>query len=173
MLTEEHCAAAQASLAWAVEALTEADLPTVRVAQYVAPRKRLLLTQKARFEDVAWAWPLGVLLLTPEQSLMTIGETTRAVAPGYPGHVSAERERRRELTRVASESGFTPGEVIYFDSEPITLEPGEPLAGGSLLSTEGDTLMIRWNPRMVGASLVPFGRYLREQVSLRIEHRGA
>lgn len=169
LLTTDIAREATATIALASRALSAAGVAPVRVAEFVAPTKRLLFTKKARFVEVARAWPLGAVLITVEGALLTVGETTRVVAPGYPGHVSGERERRREITRVASESGFVEGETIYFDTHPIPLDAGAPMPEDSPLGISDETLTIRWNPKLPSSNAVPFSSYISEQVQLRIE----
>lgn len=156
-----------------VKRLSEAQVPPARLAEFHPASKRFLFSRKARFTEISSVWPLGVLLLSPAGDLYTAGETTRAVPPGHPGHVSVERERRREYTRVAYESGFEHGEVLYFNSPRIPVEPGAVFGNDCALSLTEDGARVRWNRNMPGSATVPLATYLDERISLSIERLSA
>lgn len=168
-VTSEHVAEVQSLTTDAVTRLSEARVAKARLTQFVPATRRFLVPRKARFVTLDEVWPLGVLLLSPAGDLYTAGETTRAVAPGYPGHVSMERERRREYTSIAFESGFEPGEVVYFDSPRIVMETGVALDTPGALATHEGRLVVRWNPTVSLENARPFAAYVSEQVALRLE----
>lgn len=148
--------------------LAKRGVSTVTLADFSPATKRFLFTKKAAFTPRAEVWSLGVLLIAVDSTLYTAGETTRAVQPGYPGHVSHERERRREFTKVAFESGFAPGTVIYFDSPEIALHPGAILPDDSALTETDGEIRVRWNRKLPHTSTVPLERYLNEQLELKL-----
>lgn len=151
--------------------LSDAGIDTVTIAKFVPASKRFLFTKKARFETITKAWPLGVLLLSTDNRLFATGETTRAVAPGYPGHTSTERERRREYNKVAFNSGFEVGEVIYFECDPLELTSGEHSEVKHPLVLDVDTLKVLWNRSATASTAIKFENYVNEQVGLAVENK--
>lgn len=159
----------QALLEDAVVRLTAAGAKKAQIAAFVPAKRKFLISKKAHFTNLVKAWPLGVFLLTEDGELYSVGETTRAVDPGYPGHVSAERERRREFTRIAFASGYPAGEVVYFACTKISIEEGASLPDGSPLIIVNGELRVLWNPGIPAAAATPFASYLAEQVDLRLK----
>lgn len=156
----------------AIERLREAEVPQHRIVEYVPETKRwLVFTKPALFTELERVWRLGVLLLNDRGEWFTAGETTRAIPPGHPGHVSIERERRRELTRAAYESHFEEGAVLYFHSPRIPLEAGEKLDGQSAIVIQNDELCVRWNRSLPVSMARNFSAYVSEQVDLALEQR--
>lgn len=161
----------RAILTEAVDTLQAAGINSEQLASLVPSRKRWFFTQKARFEPTGKIWPLGVLLLGTDAELYSIGETTRAVAPGYPGHVSLDRERRRELTSIAHRGPFPEGTVIHFNAHHIDIQPGSELDATSPVILDNDVALVRWNPGISSADARPFEEYIQERVQLLIEHK--
>ncbi|HUH52457.1 MAG TPA: hypothetical protein VLZ31_00205 [Microbacteriaceae bacterium] len=153
----------------AANRLVQASIMPARVADFVPAKKRFFFTKKAQFVEISKAWRLGVFLISPDAELYCVGETTRAVPPGYPGHVSNERERRREYTKAAFQSGFPEGEVLFFNSPLVHLEAGAELPSSSALLLHDGVFKVRWNPDVTHETAVPFASYLEEQISLQIE----
>lgn len=153
----------------AAQRLQQARITPATIADFLPERKQWFLTKKARFTTLCVGWPLGVLLITPDGEMHTAGESTRAVPPGHPGHVSVDRERRREYTRLAFESGYPEGEVIYFNSPRIELVPGLTLPDHSAVAMRDGVLTVRWNRHLPAAQGIPFDSYVAERVTLRIE----
>lgn len=154
----------------AAEKLREVGVPQHRIVQYVPETKRwVVFTKPAVFTEDERVWRLGVLLLSEQGDWFTAGETTRAVAPGHPGHVSVERERRRDLTRAAYESNFEEGAVLYFNSPRIMLAIGDtPDPQSAIVMIDGE-LRVRWNRALHLSTARPLHTYVKEQVELAIE----
>lgn len=167
-LTPEQAEVLQHVVSSTAALLAKRGVSTVTLADFVPPTRKFLFTKKATFVSRAEVWSLGVLLISVDGTLHTAGETTRAVQPGYPGHVSHERERRREFTKVAFESGFTPGSVIYFDSPEIPVRPGGILPEGSALTEVDGEIRVRWNRTLPSSSTIPVERYIHEQLDLKL-----
>lgn len=159
----------QDTLTIAVERLQRAAVKDQQLASLSAAHKRWFFAKKARFESLTRVWPLGVLLVTTDGQMYATGETTRATAPGYPGHVSEERERRRELTAIAHRGRFVEGEIIHFNAPLIDISPGSMLNSESpIILTERGPL-VRWNPGVSLENAQPFDAYVQERVQLLVE----
>lgn len=172
IITEPLAREATSIATTAMMRLRAAGVPQHRIVEYIPETKRwLLFTKPALFTEQERVWRLGVLLLNDQGEWFTAGETTRAVPPGHPGHVSIERERRRELTRAAFESHFEEGAVLYFHSPRIPLEAGEKLDGQSAIVIQNDELCVRWNRSLPVSMARSFSSYVSEQVDLALEQR--
>lgn len=168
-LTASQVQDANALIDRAIAHLSIKHITPVRITEFIPAHTRFFITKKARFIDLAVGWQLGVLLLTSDGGIHTAGESTRAVPPGHPGHVSLDRERRREFMRIAFEHGFTEGEVLYFNSPAIPLEVGQSLPNDAALVLHNETLSVRWNRNLPVDTSVPLERYLNEQLALKTE----
>src|SRR5215207_7427039 len=78
--------------------------------------RRTVLVSRGR------VWRLGELLLGRDRRLYQAGSVTRAVEPRHPNYQSVSGEERREIRRIALESGFGHGEVVNFDAEELRLD---------------------------------------------------
>jgi hypothetical protein len=105
-------------------------------------------------------WRLGVLLLDRERRLYAGGAVTRAVEPRHPNYQSVSGEERRELRRIALESGFPPGEVVNYDAEELPLDEESLRGGGGPLELADDALLVHW---AAGQRAVDLARYLEER----------
>jgi hypothetical protein len=105
-------------------------------------------------------WRLGVLLLDRERRLYTGGAVTRAVEPRHPNYQSVSGEERREMRRIALESGFPPGEVVNYDAEELPLDEESLRGGAGPLELAEGVLLVHW---AAGQRAVDLGRYLEER----------
>jgi len=114
-------------------------------------------------------WRLGVLLLGHDRRLYAAGSVTRAVEPRHPNYQSLSGEERREIRRIALESGFAHGEVINFEVEELALDEESLRRGSGPLVLDGERLLVQWAP---GQGFVPLAPYLEERGRLLSQHDG-
>lgn len=175
----------------AVENLKTAGVKQVVIAKFVPQKRFLFFKKKAHFVERGKAWHLGVLLLAENGKLFSAGESTRAVPPGYPGHTSGERERRRVYTKAAHESGFELGQVVFFDSPEIVLvssgdaevegatniegatsdegatpNPADQNTIEPLIISDDGEILVRWNKHAATENAIPLEKYMLEQIEL-------
>jgi hypothetical protein len=113
------------------------------------------------------AWRLGVLLLDRHSQLYSTGEVTRAVEPGRAAtNRSDAGELRRSVRTAAARGPFDEGEVVNYYFVPISLDVDRLRDGSGPLSTEGDTVMVRWDD---GLGSSPLDAYLTERATLLAE----
>jgi hypothetical protein len=105
-------------------------------------------------------WRLGVLLLDRERRLYAAGAVTRAVDPRHPNYQSVSGEERREVRRIALESGFPPGEVVNYDAELLALDEESLHRGSGPLELVDERLLVHWAP---GQRAVDLAGYLEER----------
>jgi len=148
------------------EALTAAGARDEALAEYVPSRRVLLIDRPSQMRPLGRVWRLGVVLLTPDGSLLATGATTRAVEPGHPGHVALSVEDRREHRAAAYRGPFERGETVNYDAVPIPLAV-EALAAsaGPLLLRDGRVL-VRWSASLGDEAAAPFEPYLSERAEL-------
>ena len=114
-------------------------------------------------------WRLGVLLLGRDRRLYAAGAVTRAVEPRHPNYQSVSGEVRREIRRIALESGFEVGETVNFDADELALDEDSLHRGSGPLLLDGDRLLVRWAPHQAHVPLAP---YLDERGRLLMQHDG-
>lgn len=154
----------------AAASLSEARVKQAYVAELRRVRTRWLVTKKDRLFERARVWPVGVLLLADDGRVFTGGEAVRAVPPLHPGHVSAERERRRALTRLAYESDLPNGATVFLNAEEVRVEDVAEASGGVITLVDSE-LHVRWNRRDPGSTRL-LEPYLREHIELILTREG-
>lgn len=147
--------------------LTESRIGDEALAEFHPPRRRLgLFRQEARMVPVGRVWRLGVLLLGADGRLAAATRSTRAIAPGYPGHHSLSLEQRKRFRAAAVQAGYAEGETVHFDAEPVELDAAVLRSTrGPLLLRDG-ALLVRWSPAVDDADAQPFEAYLSERLDL-------
>jgi hypothetical protein len=150
-----------------VTTLTGAGATDEALADFVPPRKVLLIERPAVMRPLGRVWRLGVFLIDADARLLATGSIVRAVEPGHRGHVAIATEDRREHRAAAFRGPFARGETVNYDAAPIDIDP-ESLrdASGPLFLHDGRAL-VRWtSAAFADASAIEFERYLAERVEL-------
>ena len=149
--------------------LSEHGARTELLARLRRRRGLLGLTGGSSLVPQARAWRLGVLLLDVDGRLYTGGTVTRSVEPRHPNYQSVSGEERRELRRMAFESGLPAGEVVTVDPEELPLDRDSLARGSGPLSLDGDRVVVSWAP---GQRSVDLSRYLDERARLLRQRDG-
>jgi|GEM_PF-2268198 len=169
--------AARATVVDAVARLAEANVPDEAHARYL-PESRLLgiIPRRARFEPLGRVWRLGVLLVDRDANVYAVGTTTRAVKPGHRQHQSVSAEERKAVRLAAYNGPFEEGEVVDFDTTPVSLDSEAPAPlcapAAAPLYLHDDALLVRWRPDAPDAEGMPFSVYVAEQLDLAILRTG-
>jgi len=121
---------ARSACAEAVSRLQAAGVAPDALAEYVPPRRVLLVTKKPTMRPLGEAWRIGTILLGTDGALYALGSSTRAAERGRPGYQSISREERREIAAAALRGGYPVGTVVTYDARPLRLELGAPVIGG-------------------------------------------
>lgn len=149
----------------AVVRLRDAGVADEVVAERIVPRRILGVTRPDRLREVTRAWRLGVLLLTRDGGLRSIGTAFRSGEPAHSAMRSRIAEERLELQRAARRGGIRDGETVNVDVARVALEPDAVGVASSPLLLHAGTLLVRWAR---AADPAPFDRYFAEQVALRL-----
>jgi len=162
----------------AAAALRDANIPPQALAEYVAPRRVLLLfTRPATMRRVGEVWRLGGLLLSTDGQLYASGRATRAAERGRPGYQSLSREERREIAAAALRGGFAAGESVNFDAEGIPLDPASTpaLSPATLASPDSPVgyadgeVRVRWRAGAPLTGAPTLATFLADRSALLIE----
>jgi len=155
------------SIETAVASLRAADARTEALAEFV-PRRRVLklFPRAASFTAIGPVWRLGVFLLDEAGTLRTVGTTTRAVAPGYPGFQSVSAEERRGYRAAAFAGPFEVGETVNFGTQAIELTADALVDSPGPLFISAGRPLVRWNPSATSDSATDFPAYLAERAEL-------
>ncbi|GAB2512222.1 hypothetical protein [Paramicrobacterium agarici] len=150
-----------------VRELSDAQVPTEPLADYVPPRRvALVFRHDSRLVETARVWRLGVLLIDTGAGLYAAGETTRAVEPGWPQHQATSMEIRREYRGAALRGGFATGTTINITATPIDVtEEGLTDAAGPVFLREG-VIRVRWSAHVGDDAAMPIDAYLTERIEL-------
>jgi len=174
----DAAATARAAIAAAASRLSAANARTESLAELRVPRGVGPFRRAPRFVPIAEVWRLGVLLLSagPEADpdpgpdpgaagrLFATGAVTRARDPRHPNFTSVSSEERRAVREAVRRSGFSAGETVDYDAEPLPLD--ETLGTvGPLVLRDGE-LLVSWNATRDPDSLRPFAAYLAERAEL-------
>lgn len=135
------------------------------LAEYVEPRRRMLVTLPPKLVPFARGWRLGAVLLDRDGVLSRSGGITRAIDPPRSNKQSLGAEERHHLRRIAARGDFAVGDVVNFDIEVIPTDAATIRAGTHALSVRDDTVWLTWVP----GSSAPLERYLTERLDL-LEH---
>ena len=135
------------------------------LAELVTGRKILMLERPATFQPLGRVWRLGALLLRREGGLFATGSITRAVEPGYPGHISVSVELRKAYRGMALKAGYPDGETINFAASRIELEASITESTGPVVVRNG-ALGVLWSPQ--NPTTTPFATYLSDRVELLV-----
>jgi hypothetical protein len=158
----------RSELAAAVAALEQGGARDEALAEFVPPRRVLLVNRQAAMRPVGRAWRLGVFLLDRSGTLHAVGATTRAVPPGYPGYQSVSAEHRRDHRAAAFRGPFDEGETVNFDAHEILLDAEILRTSTGPLFLRGDAAFVRWSATATDDAAIPFEKYLAERVELLI-----
>ena len=165
------------------EQLRSAGVQTEAIAEYVAPRRVMLVHRPATMQPLGEVWRLGVLLLNAEAGLSlqgaggtsagdsllyVAGKATRSAKRLHPGNQSISREERRDIAAAALKGGYPEGRPVNYDVQPIELDDDalRSLDASHPLGVVGDEVRVRWR---AGASLdgaPTLAAYLAERVDL-------
>lgn len=172
MESQPDLASAAASALRACEAmaaqLSAAGAPSESLAEYVAPRRVLLMPRPARMLPVGDVWRLGTLLLGTDGRLHSLGAATRARERGRASYQSESREVRRDIAAAALRGGYTVGTAVNYDTHELELTPASIAALGAddPIGFAAGEVRVRWRP---GAPLdggPTLEAYLRDRVEL-------
>lgn len=180
--TREAWHRAGLACAAAAEALREAGVAPVALAEYVPERGTFLWRRKATMRPLGEAWRLGTLLLGGDGALYAHGHSTRAADRGRPSFQSESREERREIAAAALRGGYAIGSPVSFDAVPLMtatgapagaitpdLDPDQADAGNELpIGLADGEVRVRWR---VGAPLTgaqTLAAFLTERVDLLV-----
>ena len=164
-LAAEHCRET-------ARRLTEAEVPTEGLAEFVPASRRLwVFPRPATMRAIDEVWRLGRLLLGLSGELYAAGRTTRAAERGRPGYQSLSREERKEIAAAALHGGYPVGATVNFDAAPLSLaaEFLRALDATSPLGLDGSTLRVRWRAGAALAEAPTLEHYLRERSELLIK----
>lgn len=164
---DDACAAVRAQLAGIVRQLTDSDVATEPLAEYVPARRiALVFRRDSRLIEVARVWRLGVLLIDTDARLHAAGETTRAVDPGWPQFQAHSMEVRREYRGAAVRGRFAAGSTININATPIDLSAdGLTEAGGPVFLHDGQ-VRVRWSAHVADEHAIAISSYLSERAEL-------
>nr|WP_245190044.1 hypothetical protein [Leucobacter exalbidus] len=151
-----------------VQALQLAKVPTEALAEYVAPRRRLLIMRAATMRPLGDAWRLGTLLLTTDGALYALSGSTRAAERGRPGYQSESREERRELAAAALNGGYPVGTPVNFDAVRIELDDTLGDDPELPVGISGGELRVRWRAGAPLDGAQTLQAYVRERSELLI-----
>ncbi|MCU1437635.1 MAG: hypothetical protein JWP66_722 [Naasia sp.] len=148
-----------------IATLAERDARTEAFAVLGRTRSLFGIGGRIVLRPAGRVWRLGVLLLAAPDGgqLYAVGSATRATDPRHPNFQSVSGEERRELRRIALDSGHPHGETVNFDAEPLALDEASLRAGSGPLLLDGDRLLVRWAPAQQHVPLAP---YLAERAAL-------
>jgi hypothetical protein len=153
-----------ALLSSTVARLVSAGVHDEALGAFKPSRGVLIFRTADAFTPVGRAWRLGVLLLDRSGNLYSLGEVTRAVAPGRAAvNRSAAGTERRAYREAASRSAFPPGEAINFGHAPLALDAVALAAGSGPLFLLGGQIMVTVDPASGGAT--DLERYLADRVA--------
>ncbi|UCR90497.1 hypothetical protein KXZ72_04125 [Mycetocola spongiae] len=153
----------------AVERLAAAGARTEALGEFIPAQRKLLITRKARLIDRGRVWRLGVFLLSADGVLRLVGITTRAVAPGWPGHQSLSAETRREYRDAAHRGPFREGETINFDAPVLDLDERSLAHSRGVFFLREGLPVVRWSADAPADSARDLGDYLAERIALLID----
>ncbi|GAB3123548.1 hypothetical protein [Glaciibacter psychrotolerans] len=167
---EQTVASVRRILTITAERLRSTDAHDEALAQFVAPRRVLLVfTKDAVLLPVGRVWRLGVFLLAPNGTLYATGSTTRAVAPGYPGFQSVSSENRRDYRAAAFRGPFARGETVNFGASEVDLAPSALRTSTGPLFLRDERALVRWTVTASDDSAVDLEQYLSDRVGLLLE----
>lgn len=153
-------------LSWVLTQLTEFQPPREQLADYQPAKRVLGIPRRAKMQHVGDAWHLGLFLLAQDGQLFEAGKTTRAVAPGHPGHVSKSQEERRGYRDAAFRGPFPEGSVVNFDFRKIELDIDELRQSSHALFVKNGLALVRWRPGANDDEAMPFKEYMAERLEL-------
>ena len=178
---------ARSACAEAVSRLQAAGVAPDALAEYVPPRRVLLVTKKPTMRPLGEAWRIGTILLGTDGALYALGSSTRAAERGRPGYQSISREERREIAAAALRGGYPVGTVVTYDARPLRLELGAPVIGGQdpdpdpviasaaesdeqlPIGYSGGEIRVRWRAGAPLQGAQPLADFLRERVDLLVD----
>lgn len=138
------------------------------LADYVPPRRIMLINRPATMTPIAEVWRLGSLLLGTDARLYALGHTTRAAERGRPGYQSVSREERREIAAAALRGGYAAGTPVNFHAPllPLTVEGVTGLGPEAPLGFANDTVCVRWRAGAPLDGAPSLRTFLRERTDL-------
>ena len=158
----------RAVLSWALRQLDLHSVPMEKLAEYLPARKTLGIERRAKMVHIGDVWHLGVFLLNEQGVLFEYGESTRAVPPGHPGHVSVSQEVRRAYRDVAFRSGFPEGSVVNFNATVIELDIDRLRVDAGSLFVKDGAPFVRWRAGVSDDDAMPFEAYVAERLELLV-----
>ncbi|WBU38103.1 hypothetical protein [Homoserinibacter sp. YIM 151385] len=144
-----------------------------QLAEWVPPRRVMLVSRGPSMRALGRVWRLGALLLDAEGGLRETGRIIRVEETPRRSIQSATQEERILQRQAARRAGFPLGETVVFDADPIPLDEAALAAAtaertGPLVLRDGEVL-VRWAPHAGDAALAPVEGYLRDRAALLAE----
>lgn len=170
---------AETALRAAAHTLSDAGIVPEALADFVPPRRVLLVRRPATMAPRGEVWRLGTLLVgagSLEGTLFAARHATRAAVRLHPGNQSISREERRDIAAAALRGGYAEGTPVNYDATPIPLtlldhhgdiDPALPI--GVADGPEGPAVRVRWRAGADLAGAPTLTAYLAERVSLLVD----
>lgn len=158
----------RAVISWVLESLRNYGPPMEQLGDFVPAKKVLGIQRRAKMLHMGEVWHLGVFLLNSDGGLFEAGSSTRAVAPGHPGHVSVSQEERREQRDAAFRGGFPEGSVVNFGAKALYLDVDFLRKSTGNLFVKNGQPYVRWRPGASDDEAMPFKDYMAERLELLI-----
>lgn len=160
----------RAVVARAVARLETAGARDEALAEYVPPRKVMLVRREAVLRPVGRAWRLGALMVDREGTLYATGAIIRAREAGVRNYQSQSAEERRDLRAAALRGKFREGETVNHGWSVVDLDPASLRSGaGPVLVTPEGSVKVRWNAALGDAAARDLAAYVDERVGLLVD----
>lgn len=157
-------------LARAVDRLSAAGARDEALAEYVEPRRVLLVRREAVLRPVGRAWRLGALMVGRDGTLYATGAIVRAREAGIRNYQSQSGEERRDLRAAALRGKFAEGETVNHGWRVLDLSPEGLRSGvGPLLVVPDGSVKVRWNAALGDGAARDLAAYVDERVGLLVD----
>lgn len=167
---DSEVVAVRTVVARAVERLEAAGARDEALAEYVAPRRVLLVRREAVLRPVGRAWRLGALMLDRDGTLYATGAIVRAREAGVRNYQSQSGEERRDLRAAALRGRFAEGETVNHGWRVVDLSAEALRSGtGPLLVAPDGTVKVRWNAALGDGAARDLAAYVDERVGLLVD----
>lgn len=136
------------------------------LAEYIPPRRVLLIQRESTMRPLGRVWRVGPILLARDGAVYATGEITRAVDPLWPGYQSVSAERRRDYRGAAFRSRIADGDTVNHGAPRLALDEAT-LSGGTgpIFLREGQPL-ITWSASLGRAAAAELSGFLDDRISL-------
>lgn len=160
----------RAVVARAVERLSSAGARDEALAEYVEPRRVMLVRREAVLRPVGRAWRLGALMVGRDGTLYATGAIVRAREAGIRNYQSQSGEARRDLRAAALRGKFAEGETVNHGWRVVDVSPeGLRSGAGPLLVAPDGTVTVRWNAALGDGAARDLAAYVDERVGLLVD----